>query len=68
MDRWRSELDSTGASIATASDEEIWSMRTRGRKRPLVDYARSRLTRYLGQRGADPDMIEPARYVLDPTH
>ncbi len=40
-------------------------MRTQGRK-GLVDYARSRLTRDLGQRGADPDMIERARYVLDP--
>jgi len=64
-DRWRGELDGISEKIGTASDEEIWSMRTRGRK-ALVDYARSRLTRDLGQRGADPDMIERARYVLDP--
>ena len=36
------------------------------RPKGLVDYARSRLTRDLGQRGADPDLIERARYVLDP--
>jgi len=64
-DRWRGELGSIGAGIATASDEEIWSMRTFGRKH-LVEYARSRLTRDLGQRGTDPDLIERARHVLDP--
>jgi len=64
-DRWRGELESIGASIATASDEEIWSMLTHGRK-ALVDYTRARLTRDLGQRGADSDTIERARHVLDP--
>jgi starch phosphorylase len=64
-DRWRGELENTGAGIATAGDEEIWSMRSFGRK-GLVDYARTRLTRDLGQRGADPDTIERARHVLDP--
>ena len=64
-DRWRGELDGISEKIATASADEIWSMRTRGRK-GLVDYARSRLTRDLGERGADPDLIERARYVLDP--
>lgn len=64
-DRWRGELDGIGASVETASDEEIWSMRTRGRK-SLVDYARSRLTRDLSQRGADSETIERARHVLDP--
>jgi glycogen phosphorylase len=64
-DRWRGEVDTIGASIANASDEEIWSMRSLGRL-GLVDYARSRLTRDLGQRGVEPDIIEKARHVLDP--
>jgi len=64
-ERWLGELDGVPESIAKSSDEAIWSMRTQGRK-ALVDYARSRLVRSLGQRGADPTLIERGRYVLDP--
>lgn len=63
--RWMGSLEHLCEQLQCASDEQLWSMRARGRK-ALVEYARQRLVRDLGQRGSEPELVESARFVLDP--
>ena len=63
--RWLGTLEENEQAIAALSDEAIWGCRAKGRT-GLVNYARKRLTRQLGQHGASPEVLEQARHVLDP--
>jgi starch phosphorylase len=65
-DRWRGgEADMHSEAIACLSDDALWT--SCGRERAdLVDYARRRLVRQLGQRGADTEALASAQSVLDP--
>ena len=63
--RWLGTLEENEQAIAALSDEAIWDCRAKGRT-GLVNYARKRLTRQLGQHGASPEVLEQAGHVLDP--
>lgn len=64
-ERWLGDSESLSDSIATVSDEVLWEFRGKERA-DLVQRARERLARQLGQRGAEPDSITAAQQVLDP--
>jgi starch phosphorylase len=64
-DRWLGTLEKLSEALGRVTDIDIWAMRARGRE-ALVSYARERLERQLGQRGADPVLVEQASHVLDP--
>jgi starch phosphorylase len=65
-DRWRrAEVEAHAESIACLDDEALWTNRSRERA-DLVDYARRRLVRQLGQRGGGAEMIADAQIALDP--
>ena len=60
--------DTFGAADFAAvpfADEELWSMRARGRAR-LVTWVRERLARQLSAAGAGADAVDAAAHVLDP--
>lgn len=63
--RWLGTLEPLADAVASIPDEELWALRAEER-RGLVDYARARLARHFGQRGADPDAIALAYGALDP--
>ncbi|HLK80770.1 MAG TPA: alpha-glucan family phosphorylase [Xanthobacteraceae bacterium] len=63
--RWLTTSQDLCDALCNASDTNLWSMRTHARA-ALVAYARERLVRQLGERGADPDAITTARTALDP--
>jgi starch phosphorylase len=62
---WRKSLAGLTEAMAAISDEQLWQMRTRQRTE-LVRHLRTRLQRYLTQRGAPPAAIAQAQTVLDP--
>jgi starch phosphorylase len=64
-DRWLGTLDDLGCAIEKLSDEVLWELRGNNR-RGLVTYARQRLARHLGYRGAEAPEIAQAENVLDP--
>lgn len=65
-DRWRlGTVEVHAEAIACLGDDVLWTNRSHERA-DLVDYARRRLARQLGQRGADPETIGRALDVLDP--
>ena len=64
-DRWLGALEDLGPAIEALDDETVWAFRGRQR-RDLVHYARQRLARQLGQRGADARAVAGARDILDP--
>jgi starch phosphorylase len=63
--RWRGDLAGLESAMREVSDAELWNMRAAAR-RDLVEYARRRLARQLGARGASPETIAQAARVLDP--
>jgi glycogen phosphorylase len=63
--RWLGTLEDVCEKFCCATDEQLWEMRTRQRH-DLVEHARARLARQLGERGASPDEVDDARLVLDP--
>jgi glycogen phosphorylase len=63
-ERWLGELESVAEGITSVSDEALWACRS-AERRVLVDFARRRLARQLGYRGADPEVISRAGRVLD---
>ncbi len=63
--RWLGTLDDLKCAIDQASDETLWNLRGRSRS-DLVQYARQRLVRHLGQRGFEPVDIAKAQDALDP--
>lgn len=64
-DHWLTTEEDLCEALCAASDEHLWSLRSENRQ-ALVAFARERLVLQRGQRGADPEEIERARYVLDP--
>lgn len=64
-ERWRGSAEALNEAIEELSDEAIWSFCAKERQ-DLIQYARLRLSRQLGQRGAEPDTIAGGRQVLDP--
>lgn len=65
-DRWRrGAIETPAEAIACLSDKTLWTNRSQERA-DLVDYARRRLARQLGQRGADAETVAQAQAALDP--
>lgn len=58
-------IDYDAGRISEQSDQDIWGFRAVARK-DLVEYARRRHARQMGEHGASPEEIEAARHVLDP--
>ena len=63
--RWLQTGQTLPPAIASLPDECLWTLRSAERA-DLVRYARARLARQLGQRGADHATIAEAEGVLDP--
>ncbi|MBX6419773.1 MAG: alpha-glucan family phosphorylase [Nevskia sp.] len=63
--RWRSALSELKEAVEALDDKTLWTFKARERQ-DLVQQARLRLRRQLGQRGADPAEIAAAAQVLDP--
>lgn len=63
--RWRAEVTAHAEAISRLSDEALWTVRSQERA-DLVRYARERLARQLGQRGASVETVAQTRDVLDP--
>ncbi len=63
--RWLTTSQDLCDALCRGSDAELWSMRWQARA-ALVAYARERLVRQLGERGADPDAIAAGGRVLNP--
>jgi starch phosphorylase len=64
-ERWRGTLETLSEAIQACPDEEIWTCRASGRQ-ALIQYARERLGRQLGQRGTAPEIVARAARALDP--
>ncbi|MDD5242360.1 MAG: alpha-glucan family phosphorylase [Sulfuricella sp.] len=63
-DRWLGMPEKLSCAIRELSDEALWTFRGEERS-DLVHYARQRLARQLGQRGADAETIAQAGNILD---
>lgn len=63
--RWRARAAAHEQAIVGLSDQALWTVRGQQRA-DLVSYARVRLARQLGQRGADAESVAQAQKVLDP--
>lgn len=63
--RWHTRVATHAEAIARVSDEALWTLRSQERA-GLIRYARERLTRQLGQRGAGAEALAEAQNVLDP--
>lgn len=64
-DRWLAPAQSAAGGIEAISDGELWSFRNASRA-ALVEHARGRLVLQLTASGADRELMEQARHVLDP--
>ena len=64
-DRWLGAVDGLAERLLTSADEALWTLAARQRH-DVVRYARERLARQLGQRGASPQEVSEAAQVLDP--
>lgn len=64
-ERWRGSLESLTGAIQELSDESLWSLCGEERH-DLLRYARRRLARQMGQRGASAEVVAQANTVLDP--
>ncbi|MHB8346288.1 MAG: alpha-glucan family phosphorylase [Acidiferrobacterales bacterium] len=64
-DRWLGGLEDLGPAIEALDDKTLWTFRGQQRS-DLVRYARERVARQLGQRGADAQAVAEARDILDP--
>jgi starch phosphorylase len=63
-ERWRGAQENLCQAIQTVSDEELWSTAD-AERHELVHFARERLAKQFGQRGADPEAVAQAYQVLD---
>jgi starch phosphorylase len=63
--RWRGTVEPLSDAIQPLTDEALWTLRA-AERHAVVRYARQRLARQFGQRGASPEMITQAWHVLDP--
>jgi starch phosphorylase len=64
-ERWRGALETHTEAIGRVTDAVLWTLCSEERA-DLVNYARQRLARQLGQRGADAQQVAAAQTVLDP--
>ncbi|HEY0664425.1 MAG TPA: alpha-glucan family phosphorylase, partial [Thiobacillaceae bacterium] len=64
-ERWRGSLEPLADAIRQLADETLWSL-CGNERHDLVRYARLRLARQMGQRGAPPEIIAQAENLLDP--
>ena len=65
-ERWRQTLESIERDAASASDTELWGLRTAARK-VLVDYARERTVQQVAVMGLPADEASAMCVGLDPT-
>ena len=65
-ERWRQTLESIERDAASASDAELWGLRTAARK-VLVDYARERTVQQVAVMGLRADEASAMCVGLDPT-
>jgi glycogen phosphorylase len=63
--RWLGPMELLPDAMRSVSDEKLWALRA-AERHDLVRYARQRLARQLGQRGAPPEAVAQARQILDP--
>lgn len=63
--RWRTTVAAHSEAVSRLTDEALWTVRSEERA-DLVHYARQRLARQLGQRGADARTVAGTQNVLDP--
>jgi starch phosphorylase len=63
--RWLDLTETLPESMSCVTDEDLWALRAKQRQ-DLVERARARLARILGQRGEEPESVALARTVLDP--
>jgi glycogen phosphorylase len=61
---WGGTLSDTESDIRTASDANLWQLRTDNRK-ALVEYVRRLYSRQIADRGASPEEVVQAAQVLD---
>jgi starch phosphorylase len=61
--RWLGSMEPLPDAIRCLSDEKLWALRAAERQ-DLVRYARERLVRQVGQRGATPEAVAQARLIL----
>jgi starch phosphorylase len=64
-DRWLGAINELQKAIRALSDEELWTL-CASERHDLIRYARERLAKQLGQRGAEPETIAGAEQCLDP--
>jgi starch phosphorylase len=64
-ERWLGNPQQLTDAVARLTDAQVWEFKSMER-RDLVDYARRRLLRQLGQRGEGADSVARARDALDP--
>src|SRR2546427_4206767 len=64
-ERWRQSLTTIERDVASASDSELWTLRTAARK-VLVDYARERIAQQVASMGLPPDEASAVGVGLDP--
>jgi starch phosphorylase len=63
--RWLGGVEELSSAVEDVGDEALWTFACQER-RDLVAYARRRLARQLGERGAGDERVSEAREVLDP--
>ena len=64
-ERWRGGIHGLAEAIENISDEKLWAFCGEERA-DLVNHARSRLARHMGQRGASVESVRQAQFILDP--
>ena len=64
-DRWLGTVNQLQEAVNALSDEELWTL-CASERHDLIGYARERLAKQLGQRGAEPEAIALAEQCLDP--
>jgi glycogen phosphorylase len=64
-DRWLGTAETLEQDIRRVSDASLWQFRIAASK-PLVEYARKRLSRQLATSGASPKAVSGAQHLFDP--
>ena len=64
-DRWLGAINELQAAVHALSDEALWTL-CASERHDLIRYARERLAKQLGQRGAERETIAGAEQCLDP--